>query len=116
MVAYAAGLVYRAEGRLSLANDAFWSAIYYGPASAPGLSLSPVYLQLGEIAIHQGNYENAVDLLQRAVDANSADGLALSDLAVAQRLSGHPQAATASSDKGRSADASAALCAGRKLA
>jgi tetratricopeptide (TPR) repeat protein len=99
MVAYAAGLLYRAEGRLSLANDAFWSAIYYGPPSAPGLSLSPVYRQLGEIAIYQRNYENAVDLLQRAVDANSADGLALADLAAAQRLSGHPQAATASSTK-----------------
>jgi tetratricopeptide (TPR) repeat protein len=99
MVAYAAGLVYRAEGRFSLANDAFWSAIYYGPTSAPGLSLSPVYRQLGEIAIYQRNYEKAVDLLQRAVDANSADGLALADLAVAQRLSGYPQAATASSTK-----------------
>ena len=99
MVAYAAGLTCRADGRFSLANDAFWSVIHYGPAFTPGLSLPPAYLELGEIAIRQGNYANAVDLLQRAVDGNSGDALALADLAVAQRLNGNLQAAAASSAK-----------------
>jgi tetratricopeptide (TPR) repeat protein len=98
-VAYAAGLIYRAEGRFSLANDAFWSVIHYGPASTPGLSLSPAYLELGEIAIRQGNYAKAVDLLQLAVDGNSTDALALADLAVAQRLNGNRQNAAAASTK-----------------
>ena len=65
VVAYAAGLIYRAEGRLSLATDAFWNAIHYGPASAPGLSLSAAYVELGEIAIRQGEYAKAVDLLSK---------------------------------------------------
>jgi tetratricopeptide (TPR) repeat protein len=99
MVAYTAGLTYRAEGRLSLASNAFWSAIHYGPASTPGLSLSAAYLELGEIAIHQGDYAKAVDLLQQAVDSNPADALALTDLAVAQRLNGNAQAAALSSAK-----------------
>lgn len=99
MVAYAAGLVYRAEGRLSLATNAFWSVIHYGPASVPGLSLSAAYTELGEIAIRQGEYAKAIDLLQQAVDGNPADALALSDLAVAQRLNENAQAASASSAK-----------------
>jgi tetratricopeptide (TPR) repeat protein len=99
MVAYAAGLVYRAEGRFSLANDAFWSTIHHGPSSTPGLSLSPAYLELGEIAIRQRDYANAVELLQRAVDPNPADGVALADLAVAERLNGNLQAAAAASAK-----------------
>jgi tetratricopeptide (TPR) repeat protein len=99
MVAYAAGLVYRAEGRLSLASDAFWTAIHYGPASAPGLSLSAAYLELGEIAIRQGDYARAIDLLQQSIDHNPADAVALADLAVAQRLNGNAQAAAATSIK-----------------
>jgi tetratricopeptide (TPR) repeat protein len=99
MVAYPAGLIYRAQDRFSLANNAFWSVIHYGPRFAPGLSLSPAYLQLGEIAIHQGDYSSAIDLLQHAVDANSADGIALADLALAQRLNGNPHAAAATSLK-----------------
>jgi tetratricopeptide (TPR) repeat protein len=97
MVAYTVGLIYRAEGRLSLASNAFWTAIHYGPASVPGLSLSAAYLQLGEITIRQGEYAKAIDLLQQAVDGNSADALALTDLAVAQRLNGNAQAAAKSS-------------------
>ena len=101
MVAYLAGLIYRAQGRFSLANDAFWSVIHYGPRSAPGLSLSSAYLELGEIAIRQSNYASAVDLLERAVEANPADAVALADLAVAERLSGDPHAAAATSAKAR---------------
>ena len=99
MIAYTAGLIYRAQGRLSLANDAFWSAIHYGPASAPGLSLSAAYLELGEIALRQDEYPQAVDLLQHAVDSNPTDALALTDLAVAQRLNGDTQAAAIPSTK-----------------
>ncbi|HEY1966135.1 MAG TPA: DUF5107 domain-containing protein [Acidobacteriaceae bacterium] len=101
MVAYLAGLIYRAQGRFSLANDAFWSVIHYGPRSAPGLSLSSAYLELGEIAIRQANYAGAVDLLERAVEVNPADAVALADLAVAERLGGDPHAATATSAKAR---------------
>ena len=99
MAAYAAGLIYRAQGRLSLASNAFWSVIHYGPRSAPGLSLSSAYLQLGEIAIHQRDYASAVDLLQHAVDTNPTDSLARADLAVAQRLDGNLHAAAATSLK-----------------
>jgi tetratricopeptide (TPR) repeat protein len=99
MVAYAAGLVYRAEGRLSLASNAFWTAIHYDPPSAPGLSLSVNYLELGEIALREGKYANATDLLQQAIDHNPSDAVALADLAVAQRLSGHAHAAAATSMK-----------------
>ncbi len=99
MVAYAAGLIYRAQGRLSLASNAFWSAIHYGPSSAPGLSLSAAYLQLGEIALREGNDSNAIDLLQQAIDHNPADAAALTDLAVAQRLSGNAQTAAATATK-----------------
>ncbi|HEX6496464.1 MAG TPA: DUF5107 domain-containing protein [Acidobacteriaceae bacterium] len=99
IVAYAAGLIYRAEGRLSLARNAFWNAIHYGTASAPGLSLAPAYVELGEIAIRQADYAKAVDILQQAVDRNPADAFALADLAVAQRLHGNVQAAAVSSAK-----------------
>jgi tetratricopeptide (TPR) repeat protein len=99
MIGYTAGLIYRGQGRLSLANDAFWSAIHYGPASAPGLFLSAAYVELGEIAIRQRDYAKAVDLLQEAIDGNPTDALALTDLAVAQRLNGNTQAAAVSSAK-----------------
>jgi tetratricopeptide (TPR) repeat protein len=92
-VAYTAGLIYRAESRLSLAKNAFWSSIHYGAGSSPSVSWSPAYLQLGEIAIRQGDYAQAIDLLQSALDNNAADALALADLAVAQRLHGDAQAA-----------------------
>ncbi len=97
MVAYTAGLIYRAQGRLSLASNAFWNAIHYRPASVPGLSLSAAYTELGEIAIRQRDYARAIDLLQQAIDGNPADALALADLAVAQRLNGNSQAAAKSS-------------------
>lgn len=96
---YASGLIYRAQGDLARAADAFWSVIHYGPASTPGLSLSPAYLQLGEIAIQRRDYNAAIDLLQRAVDRNPANALALADLAAAQRLSGNRNTAAATSAK-----------------
>ncbi len=99
MVAYAAGLVYRAQGRHSIAANAFWSVIHYGPRSIPGLSLSPAYLELGEIAIRQHDYASAVDLLQQAINHNPADALALADLAVAERLNGNLTGAAATSAK-----------------
>jgi tetratricopeptide (TPR) repeat protein len=99
LVAYTAGLIYRAGGRLSLASNAFWTAIHYGPPSVPGLSLSAAYLELGEIAIRQGDYAKAFDLLQQAVQGNPTDALAWTDLAVAQRLNGNAQAAAESSAK-----------------
>ncbi len=98
-VAYAAGLIYRAAGQLPLAKNSFWSAIHYGAASTPGQPLSPTYLQLGEIAIRQGDYAKAVELLQHAVEDNASDALALVDLAVAERLSGKVQVAVLSSAK-----------------
>jgi tetratricopeptide (TPR) repeat protein len=101
LVSYAAGLIFRAEGRFSLANDAFWSAIHYGPSFTPGLSFSASYLELGEIAIRQGDTRKALDLLQHAIDANPSDSLALTDLAVAQRLAGEKETASASSAKAR---------------
>jgi tetratricopeptide (TPR) repeat protein len=99
MLGYAAGLVYRSQGRLALAADAFWSVIHYGPRSIPGLSLSPAYMELGEIAIRQHDYTRAVDLLQQAIDHDPADALALADLAVAERLNGNLTAAAAASTK-----------------
>ena len=101
VVAYAAGLTYRAEGRLSLATDAFWNAIHFGSASASGRSLSAVYIELGEIAIRQGDYAKAIELLEQAVDSNPADAVALAGLAVAQRLHGDAQAAASTSAKAK---------------
>ncbi|MGH9397723.1 MAG: DUF5107 domain-containing protein [Terriglobia bacterium] len=80
---YAAGVIYRAEGRLTLAQDAFWACIHYGGSPAPAFG------ELGEIAIHQGNYAKATGLLRRAAGYNPGDALALADLAVAERLAGN---------------------------
>lgn len=89
IIAYAAGVIYRADGHMSLANDAFWNSIHYGTALPPGASLSASYVELGEIAIHERDYANAINLLERAVSYNPNDGFALADLAVAERLAGH---------------------------
>ena len=96
---YLRGLTDRARGDLARASDAFWSTIHYGPAFAPGLSLAPAYLQLGEIAIRQQDYAAAIVLLQQAIDHDPANALALAGLAAAQRLSGDRRAAAASSAK-----------------
>jgi len=81
-VHYAAGVIYRGSGRLTLAADAFWTAIQYGGAAAPA------FAQLGEIAIQLKNYDQAAELLRRALSYNPQDALVETDLAVALRLAG----------------------------
>jgi tetratricopeptide (TPR) repeat protein len=88
-VAYTAGVIDRAEGKFSLANNAFWNSIHYGAAIAPGPSLAASYVELGEIAIRQGRAAQAIDLLKNAVGYNSDDAFALADLAAAERFSGN---------------------------
>ncbi len=81
-VHYAAGVIYRASGRLTLAQDALWASIQYGGA------LAPAYAQLGEISIQLRNYDEAAKLLRQAVNYSPEDALAWADLAEAERLSG----------------------------
>ncbi|MGO8718543.1 MAG: DUF5107 domain-containing protein [Acidobacteriaceae bacterium] len=88
-IAYTAGVIDRADGRLSLANDALWNAIHYGAAIVPGPTLAASYVELGEIAIRQDKPVQAIDLLKTAVGYNPGDAFALADLAVAERLSGN---------------------------
>jgi tetratricopeptide (TPR) repeat protein len=89
-VHYAAGVIYRASQRWTLAQDAFWAAIQYGGQPAPA------FAQLGEISIRQKQYQEAVGLLRRALSYDSNDALALTDLAVALRLGGKlPEASEA---------------------
>lgn len=90
---YAAGVIYRAAGRLTLAQDAFWASIHYGGSPAPS------FTELGEIAIRLKNYEQAVSLLQRALSYNSGDALIQSDLAAAERLAGDAAAARQASSE-----------------
>ncbi len=87
-IAYAAGVVYRADGRMSLAKNSFWTSIHYGSALPAGPVLAPSFLELGEIAIQQEEYEKAIELLTRAVGYNPNDAFALADLSVAERLHG----------------------------
>ena len=87
-VAYASGIIYRAEGQLSLAKNALWNAIHYGDSLPAGASLSAPFVEIGEISIQQGRYAEAIDALNHAIRYNPNDGLALADLAVAERLSG----------------------------
>jgi tetratricopeptide (TPR) repeat protein len=82
-VHYAAGVIYRASGRLTLAQDALWASIQYGGPPAPA------YAQLGEISIQQKNYDEAAKLLRQALNYNPEDALAWTDLAEAVRLSGY---------------------------
>jgi tetratricopeptide (TPR) repeat protein len=88
-IAYTHGIIDRADGRLSLSNDALWNAIHYGAAIAPGPTLAASYVELGEIALRQGKPAQAVDLLKSAIGYNPGDAFALADLAVAERLSGN---------------------------
>jgi tetratricopeptide (TPR) repeat protein len=81
-VHYAAGVIYRGSGRLTLAADASWTAIQYGGGPAPA------FAQLGEIAIQLKNYDQAAELLRRALSYNPMDALVEADLAVALRLAG----------------------------
>ncbi|MGA2631681.1 MAG: DUF5107 domain-containing protein, partial [Terriglobia bacterium] len=79
---YAAGVVYRAAQRWGLAQDALWAAIHYGGPPAPA------YAQLGEIAIHQKQFDEAAALLRTSLSFNPDDALVMADLAVALRLAG----------------------------
>ena len=79
---YAAGVVYRAEARWTLAADALWTSIRFGGARAPALA------QLGEIAIRQNHYGEAARWLRDALDHEPGDTLVRVDLAVALRLAG----------------------------
>jgi tetratricopeptide (TPR) repeat protein len=79
---YAAGVVERAAGNDTLAQDDLWTAIHFGGPPAPA------YVELGEIAIRQRNFARATHLLKRSLDYNPDDALARTDLAVAMRLNG----------------------------
>ncbi|MGH9586446.1 MAG: DUF5107 domain-containing protein [Acidobacteriaceae bacterium] len=89
-VQYALGAIYRAEGRLNLAEDGFWTSIHHGGPPAPAL------VELGEIEIRRGRYLEAEKLLQRAIAYNPDDAFALADLSVAERQAGKPQDAAKS--------------------
>lgn len=92
-VAYASGVIYRADGQLSLAKNALWNAIHYGNSLPAGASLAAPFVEIGEISIHQGKYSEAIDALKQAVIYNPDDAFALADLAVAERLAGNTQSA-----------------------
>jgi len=79
---YAAGVIYRAAQRWTLAQDAFWASIHYGGAEAPA------YAQLGELSLRVKKYDEATTLFYQALARDPYDGVTLADLAVAQRLSG----------------------------
>jgi len=79
---YAAGMIYRASGRWTLAEDALWASIHYGGPPAAALA------QLGEISIHQRRYSQAADLLRQALDHNPDDAVAMADLGAALRREG----------------------------
>jgi tetratricopeptide (TPR) repeat protein len=98
-VEYAAGVIYRADEQLSLAEDAFWKSIRYGDSLVPGSSKSATYVELGEIAMLQRDYAKAVTLFQHALTYNAGDAFARSDLAVAERMSGDPERAAKDSEE-----------------
>ncbi|MBZ5543909.1 MAG: DUF5107 domain-containing protein, partial [Acidobacteriia bacterium] len=81
-VHYVAGVVYRAARRWTLAADALWAAIHYG--GPPG----PAFAALGEIALQQKEYGEAVKLFRQALSSNPDDARVQADLAVALRLAG----------------------------
>jgi len=81
-VHYAAGVIYRAAQRWTLAQDAFWASIHFG--GPPG----PAFTELGEISLRLKNYEEAANLLRRALSYSPDDALLLTDLAAALRLAG----------------------------
>ena len=92
-IQYAAGVVYRASQRWGMAQDALWSAIHYGGPPAPA------FAQLGEIAIHQNQFDEAAKLLRQALSFNPEDALVLSDLAVALRRAGKMAEASKAADQ-----------------
>ncbi|MGH9406098.1 MAG: DUF5107 domain-containing protein [Terriglobia bacterium] len=92
-VHYTAGVIFRAGGQLTLAEDAFWAAIHFGGPPAPSL------VALGEIALVQKKDERASALLGRALTYNPLDALARADLAVALRLQGRTRAAAETAER-----------------
>jgi tetratricopeptide (TPR) repeat protein len=92
-VHYAAGTIYRAAGRLTLAQDAFWASIHWGGSPAPALT------ELGEIALRQGNAMQAAQLLRRALNYNPDDAFTRADLGAALRLAGGPREAERTSEQ-----------------
>jgi tetratricopeptide (TPR) repeat protein len=91
-VHYAAGVIYRASDRRTLAADALWASVHYGGPAAPALA------QLGEIAIQRKSYVEAARLLRESLSYNRDDALALTDLSVALRLGGKTDAAAKAAD------------------
>ena len=89
---YVAGVIYRAEGRWTLAEDALWTSIRFGGALAPALA------QLGEISIRQKRYGEAARWLQEAWEHEPGDALVCVDLAVALRLAGDGSGARKAAD------------------
>jgi tetratricopeptide (TPR) repeat protein len=78
---YMEGIIDRAAGKTSLAQDAFWKAVRLGGQLPQSL------MQLGEISLSTKKYTRAVELLRRAQSYDPLDALVQSDLAVALRLS-----------------------------
>jgi tetratricopeptide (TPR) repeat protein len=91
-VHFAAGVIYGASGRRTLAADALWASVHYGGPAAPALA------QLGEIAIQRKSYLEAARLLRESLSYNRDDALALTDLAVALRLGGKTDDAAKAAD------------------
>ena len=89
---YLAGVIDRAAGRLSEAEDSLWTSLRLGISPPQALA------QLGEIALSRGEYTHAAEIFRRAVTYSPMDPLVQSDLAAAVRLSGSlPQASSAAS-------------------
>lgn len=82
---YLAGIVYRAAGQTSRAQDAFWNVVHFGGARPPAFE------QLGELAIQKKRYEDAERLLGEALRYNPDNQLTRTALAVALRLAGDKQ-------------------------
>lgn len=86
-VLYAEGVIDRAQGRLTRAQNAFWASIHYGGKAEPSR------VELGEIAIQQAKYAAAAQLFARALSYDPRDALARADLAAALRLAGRRDSA-----------------------
>lgn len=98
-IEYVAGVIYRADGQLPLAEDAFWKSIHYAGSLLPGPSLASSYVELGEIAMLRQDYTKAIALFQQALTYNAGDAFARSDLAAAERMSGDPERAAKDSEE-----------------
>ncbi|HLY63354.1 MAG TPA: DUF5107 domain-containing protein [Terriglobia bacterium] len=79
---YAAGVIHRAAGEWAEAEKSFAVSINLKGPTAPAL------VQMGEISIHEGKYDEGVQRLQQAFTADPRNALAATGLAAALRLSG----------------------------